>query len=481
MFEKYGWEEPKDFQELVDLCKKIRTQAEGVTPIVMGGAAVGYYFTTMTSYAQAEFLYTPEGHRWEDSWRRGEASAGDGFGDGIAMTQELIDAGAFDHEKNLDLWDVGLFRNRMLTGEAAMMFLWGGHTPVAQAMIEQQEISFGLMPFRNRTGQAFVGTNIPYYVGVPKALSKKGNEKKLEQVLRVVEWLSSEEGMESFSTEALSAIFPLRSGENGQVLPIFQNFWNEHLDSIKAPMLYAGYEDVMVPAAEMIIEAVQGKTRLDHLDRYMDEIHAEYLKNGVEAIEAGSFTRNFTHEETVQTMAHMLQSRADSDITLVSSGDYKNGIMNDGGVYAQFYKGPVIRDQLTCYAPGSNITHPMMQMTLKGSRIKQLLEKGKHCTLTENGPQKTDSDEGAEASADFEYYWDGMKVKFKDGKVKSAVLESGETLEDDKEYTVSFAFGDYTQEVEEEGKPVELPYTAREVIEEYMAENSPVSPSAVLR
>lgn len=67
MFDTYGWEEPKTFDELTALCRRIREETDGVTPIVFGGADIGYYFTTMATFAQTEFLYTPKGQTWERS------------------------------------------------------------------------------------------------------------------------------------------------------------------------------------------------------------------------------------------------------------------------------------------------------------------------------------------------------------------------------------------------------------------------------
>lgn len=484
MFEEHGWKEPENFGELTALCRQIREETEQVVPIVMGGAALGYYFTTMTSYAQAEFLYTPEGQQWMKAWQRGESSAEEGFGEGIRMTQELIDAGAFDYDANESLWDMGLFLNRMLTGEAAMMFCWGGQAEVVKTIEENPQIRFGMLPFRNRAGEAFIGTNIPYYYGLAKSLGEKGNEKKLEQAMRVLDWLSTEEGISALSQEGSANIFPLNGAKNENALGITRDFWNTHLDAIKAPMLYAGYEDILLPAAEVIAEAVKGNTRLDGLASYIDEVHEGYLEGGAGAIQIGSFDKDFTHAETVQIIAHMMQSsRKDSDITLVSDGYQKDGVINLGGAFMKFFAGPVLDDQISICVPGRAITLPAMQMELTGQQVKELLENGKHGVMRADSkePKWVESDPDAIAEASFDYYWAGMDVSWKKGKVTSIKLENGTVLKDDQICTVTFAPGDYTEKTAAMGNPKELPYTFQDIITEYMGVHSPVKPVPVLR
>lgn len=478
MFHEHGWKEPKNFDELVALCAQIREETEDITPIVMGGAAEGYYFTTMTSYAQAEFLYTPEGQEWVRDYQKGRARAKDGFGAGIDMVQELVDAGAFDYDKNLGLWDMGLFEQRMLTEEAAMMFAWGGQNQVAYAMSEDKEDRFGVMPFRNRDGMAFIGTNIPFYIGISKTLGEPGNEKKLEQALRVVDWIATAEGIEALSEETFCAIFPLKNCENNNVYEKYQTFWNENLDSVKAPMLYSGYEDIIVPAAERIIEAVKGETKLYSLPAYIDSVHQSYLKGGMEAIEVGSFDADFTHCETAKMIANMINSGNDADITMVSEGDYRNGVLNPDSVYGRFLKGPVMEDLLTCCSPGDGVVNPVVKMTLTGKEIEELLIKGKHVILPDDGGKShaTESDEHALASADFEYHYAGIDIKWKNGEIETATLKNGMPLELDKTYTVSFAPGDYTDELAERGKVTDLSYTVKDIMKKYMKANSPISP-----
>ena len=482
MFEEYGWKEPQSFDELVELCGQIREETDDITPIVMGSAACGYYFTTMTTYSQCEYLYKPEGAEWAKKYTAGEASAKEGFATGFEMMQELIDVRAFDYAKCEGLWDGELFQQRMETGEAAMMFLWGAQDSVAQE-IEKSEIEYGVMPFRNREGSAFLGTTVSYNIGLSKELEEKGNEKKLKDALRIMEWLSSGEGIYAVTNDTSTSIFPLKEEENLYSFKLYQDLWEKNLDCIKAPMLYAGYEDVLVPAGEAIMAAVKENGSLDGIMEEMDEIHQEYLKGGAKAIEVGSFTETFSHEETVQLLAAVLQEMGDSDISMVSDGSVKEGVSNNTGANFRFYEGAMTEELLACTLPGGTQTALCVQMKLTGTQIRELIEKGKHVVMVEgeSAGQNVESREGAVAWGYFDYYWAGMKVEMKNGEVTSMTLDDGTKMEDDRTYTVTFAPTDYTDGTASKGNPVELGYSAKDALLAYMKKNSPVSPMEICR
>lgn len=482
MFREHGWTEPRNFDELTALCRQIREETAEITPIVMGGAACGYYFTTMTTYSQCGYLYTPEGAEWEKKYAAGQASANQGFESGFEMMQELIDAQAFDYEKNYNLWDKELFLKRMNTGEAAMMFLWGSQDAIAQE-IEESDTEYGVMPFRNKDGTAFLGTTVSYHIGLSKTLEEKGNEQKREDALRIMEWLSTNEGIYAVTNDASTSIFPLKGSGNPNACKLYQDLWEENLDCIKAPMLYSGYEDVLIPTGNAIMAAVKDRGSLKGIPDMMDQIHREYLEGGAAAIEVGSFARDFSHLETVQLLANALHEMGDSQIAMVSDGSVRGEVSNDTGAHFQFYEGSLKEEQLPCTVPGGTQLAPCVQMTLTGSQIKNLIENGKHMVMFEGDPDghNLDSAEGAVARDSFDYYWAGMKAELKNGKVISMTLEDGTEMEENGTYTVTFASTDYTDLTAEAGNPVELDYPAKEALRAYLQNHSPISEAEMCR
>lgn len=482
MFDRHGWKEPQNFSELVALCRQIRREAPDITPIVFGGAALGYYFTTMTTYAQTEFLYTPEGGKWEKAYLAGNASAEDGFGTGIRMVQELIDAGAFDVAKNERLWDNGIFNERMKTGEAAMMFAWGGQESLA-ANLETSDTNYALMPFRNYAGDPSLGTHTAYSIGLANDLGEPGNEKKLKNAIRVMEWFATKEGMLVLSGNSKSMIYPLKGFSNTHTQADFLALWNDHLNGIKAPMLYTGYEDVLVPAAEKIAEAMQGSGDLRGLAAFIDATHKDYLENGSGAGIAGSFEHTFSHAQTVQLFASILYEKGDSDIALVSDGQRTGDAPNKSGVALRFYKGAFPMDYATCQVPGSPYSDPAVRMSLTGETIKRLLENGKEVVQVQgpSKPQSAESGYPAVAVSNYPYYFSGMTAVFQAGNVVSMNLSSGEVMELDRTYTVTFAANDYTDAIRDCGNPEALGYSCYDALLEYLEVNSPVCAPTVLR
>lgn len=480
MFAAHGWQEPQTFDELVALCAQIRAETDDITPIVFGGAGVGYYFTTMTTFAQTEYLHTLEGKAWERDYLAGKAKAADGFGSGIQMTQQLIDAGAFDYSKNASYWDAEIFKTYMENDEAAMQFVWGGQDELL-GLLEERGAKYGFMPFRNYRGDAFLGTNVMYSIGLSKNLAEPGNEAKLKNALRVMEWFSTEDGQNQLSNLSARVVYPIKNTKNEQMSKQFHDLWYENLDGIKAPMLYVGYEDVLVQAGEYIAEAMNGEHDLSGLASMIDELHQLGLqrKNA-----AGSFTQSFTHQETVQMMAEILHSRGDSDITLVSDGARVGDVRNMAGVHSRFYEGDLYYDWLSIFIPGChNYENKMMQLTLTGAQIQELLEQGKHMVryADDNNTYAVAEDDTAIATARYDYYWTGMTVEMKNGKVTAMTLSDGTPVEPEHTYTVSFAEGDYMDTTAAAGHPVDLGYTVIDVFSEYLQQHSPLRPVAVCR
>lgn len=121
--------------------------------------------------------------------------------------------GRFDFAKNEKLWDDGIFNNACKPAEAAMMFAWGGQERLAENL-ETSDTNYELMPFRNYAGDPFLGTHTTYNIGLAKDLGKTGNEKKLENAIRIMEWFSTKEGMLALSGSNKSMIYPLKSFSN---------------------------------------------------------------------------------------------------------------------------------------------------------------------------------------------------------------------------------------------------------------------------
>ena len=429
LFEKKGWKKPKTHQELVALCRQIREEEPDITPIAFATIAPGYAFTTVTTLAQADAGDMAAFKRTESEYLEGNASAGELFRSGLEMTQELIDAGAYDVELDKEGWDTDAMA-RMAQGSAAMCAVWGSQNGL-QSLNEEGNAELGLFPFYGKDeGERMLGTGVTANIGLCKNLGEKGNEKKLENAVRVMEYLTTEEGMERMRNGS-SELIPLKGAVNEKADSIYKEVWEENLSGLKAPMLYGGYEDILVPAGEFILDAMRTGGSLDGLVELADGIHQKALTKP-ESVAYAQVERDFTAEETVQYITNALHTSGAADITLISASEDRDGVRNTYGVSGRMYAGSFGTLDRSVFLP-RRFSEPLCVRELTGAKIKSLVQDGKMVTAESK-------------SAYFDYYWAGMDVKFGRGAVVSMTFADGTRIEDDAVYRVQFAKDDYTPE-----------------------------------
>lgn len=475
LFEEKGWKVPTSHGELVALVKQIRAESD-ITPISFGAVSLGYYFTTMTTYAQTALLTNAKGQAWEKKYLSGEESCKTGFQPGIDMLQQLIDADAYDIELDADFWDDGAV-SRLIRREAAMTALWGKQTQFVE-LIGDTEDEILLFPFYNEQGEPFLGTNVSMHIGLAKRLEKEENKEKLADALRIMEWLSTPEGMSVFNGGA-AEILPLTASDNLETAEIYRELWTENLHGLKAPMLYAGYEDVLIQASEFIRDAMLRQSSLDGLVNLIDDLHMTALR-APEAAALGSVGERFTHEQSVQLIADVLLSAGLSDLAFVSDGGGSRYVDNWDGASGKLYEGNLYESNLGICMPGSNSANPpIVVMTLTGEQIRRLAENGKILYATREDPT------GGKITANFDYYWSGMNVEWKDGKIGAMTFANGESagtpIESDGVYSVAFAQNDYTAAVASLGNPVVQNIGCLDAFRAYAAAYSPLMPPENVR
>lgn len=470
LFKEKGWKAPANHRELVALVTQIREESD-LTPIVFGAKGLGYFFTTMTTYAQTVYLADAQWQEWEKNYLAGNVSCKEGFQPGIDMLQELIDAGAYDIEPDLDSWDGGAM-DRLISREAAMIAIWGGQSEFVSKTADCTD-EFALLPFYNKDGEPFLGTNVGFHMGLAKRLGNAGNGEKLKNAVKVMEWLSTPEGMSSLNAGS-AEILPLTAADNLSTAKSYRDVWEANLSGLKAPMLYTGYEDVIVPASEIIRDAMLNGKSLDGLAEHIDEWHREAVFTP-EAASLGTISERFSHEQTVQLFADVLYDANLADVAFVSSGGCINEIVNRTGVSGKFYEGNLYVNNITVYLPGPTVNAPVQVMTLTGGQIRDLAENGKILYGAENAVADT------EAHASFDYYWAGMEVDRKNGKVRAMYLSDGTEITDNGSYTVAFPSEDYTEALEKTGNPVEQEIGCQDLLKAYLKANSPLVPPERLR
>lgn len=120
------------------------------------------------------------------------------------------------------------------------------------------------MPFLSEDGtrNTFV-LNVNRYVGLNKHLEEAGNEQKLEDALHVMEVLSTVEGMQALnSLYSDTPLLPLKDhtvNSNGY----YADIQDQINSGATAPLIYNGWENIIVAIGESMISFVTGESTLE--------------------------------------------------------------------------------------------------------------------------------------------------------------------------------------------------------------------------
>ncbi len=458
LFEMHNWKIPTTFNELVEVVKQMREEEPEITPIMIPIPSAGYPFTLVTSLAQCGFLSTPEGAAWEKSYLKGEASVAEGFAEGFTMVEQLIDANAFDGEKGTGVWNT--IGGDLCERKAAMAISFSGtsvllplldHTADIEAYgTYAQEDEFGLLPFFGiEDGQEGLSIALSTAWGINKELEEKGNEKKLENALKIMEWLSTADAQLLLQTDS-GQIPTIKNLKSANVPPDVEKLWNLNENGKKSIYLYSGYEDIMNVTGDVVREAILADSSEGMREKFIaeaDKIHKQTVK-GQDAFEVyGVIEEHLTEEETIRLSMAAVMEKHPADLMLATHRGTANGLINTKGVGGRLFAGKIRETDITTIiqAYAENIYY----MELTGAEIKEILKDGKTVLS---------GDETVKAVFDYIIY--GL---------------TEEELDDAKTYTVNFLQGDYSASFGEVHNAMDTELPILEAIEEYITKYSPIN------
>ncbi|WP_343247924.1 extracellular solute-binding protein [Diplocloster hominis] len=454
LFTEHGWEVPQNFQELKALTGKIKEA--GLDPVSAQFELSGNGFFDLFTMAKTNYLSTPKGLQWEQDFKAGNAAAAEGLYEAMTLIQELIDCGFLDAADTGRSYEEGM--QRFYSREAAML-LNAGVIPRFTQNEDGTGDQYGIMPFYGGEDDNSVLISAPLcYYGLSKTLEEPGNEQKLEDALKVMEVLSTEEGQKSLIRKPDNYITPLKN----EIIPENSPF-HEVSDTIRSGhtsnLAYAGYEHLLIGVGDKVRDWVAGKCTGEDVLALIDQMQAEFLSGTLPVITTA--TRDFTMEETAQLQAEAFRQAAGTEIGLVSLGGYHDGYENYSGVCGKLFAGGVSQDQINAVVPGL-YNDPICVLELLGADIKGLLEAG---FVT------------AEGVDGFPYIPAGIIVtKDTNGKVKQIIMEDGSSFDEAAAYTVAVDLGGFTEEIGRVGSVKETELVVVDVVKDYMSAHSPLSP-----
>lgn len=366
LFEEHGWSVPTSFLELEELVPKIREANVEVAVTDFGYSGCGFQY--LFNLGDTIFLRTPEGLEWIDRFLNGEVTADTEWEETLTYMQSWIDLGMIDGD-----WygkTSNEAKNYFCQGNTAF-FVQGGIFQFAQNEDGTGD-RYGIMPWLSMDGSnnRYI-TNTACYFGLNADLEKPENKQKLEDALKFMKFISTEEGQR------------LLPGGKKQLLSISDGDMkedDEYREVIKmlnagfsAPLAYAGWEDLIVPVGGECLKWYAGKSTGEQVIAVMNSALQDTIDNKTNS--CAVVLEDLTLEETAQLVGTAFAEATEADCSLISLGGYHDGKENKFGVNGCLWIGPVTDEIISTVNPLGWVD-TVKTTVLTGKEIKQLVEKG---------------------------------------------------------------------------------------------------------
>lgn len=259
--------------------------------------------------------------------------------------------------------------------EGNTLFLLGSSNLFSE---EETTDEFGLMPFLSEDGtrNTFV-LNVNRYIGINKHLEAEGSEQKLEDALHVMEVLSSVEGMQALNSfYSDTSLLPLKDYTVST-----EGYYADILDELNsgatAPLIYNGWENIIVNIGESMISFVRGECSLDDVISAIDGNQHLIWDNSSQYYT--TVTQKIDTEHCAKLVGICFAEASGADMALISMNKWyrmdDSGDLNLDGVSGALFPLPVSDQELTSILP-TGWRQNIQTVTLTGKRVKELAETG---------------------------------------------------------------------------------------------------------
>ncbi len=334
----------------------------------------GFGFQYLCNILDTTYLNTMEGRRWQTAYLTGEANASD--------NAELMSALSV-----LDEWrDLG-----MLNGNGDTVDDSGTVQEVAEGntlfwICNKLELpdgstpeNFSWMPYLSEDGSnnTFI-LNVARYVGLNKHLQDPGNEEKLQDALHVMELLSTVEGLTALDSDSAERyLMPLKEFSISDD-SAYKEIEDELNNGNTAPMLYSGWENVVVPVGNEMLAYMQGGATIEDIAKCLDG--NQHLITAPDSETYAIPTETLTTDDCARMIGIAYAEATGADLALISKNQWfdipDDEWLNRDGVSGELYPLPITDLKLATILPFGGWTSTIKTVTLTGARIKELAETG---------------------------------------------------------------------------------------------------------
>lgn len=370
VMEKYGWQLPNNFEELKELSLKIKEQGLNVCCARMD--LEGFIFSYLFGLGNTFFFNTEKGDKWKKDFLAGESDATGNIEEVLSYFKEWVDEGYIKQE-DINNPDSSI---SFYTGETVFMLCNG----IAYKEMEIENIGkmeYGILPWLGRQdGSNMIISSVSRYYGLNKNLEEEGNEEKLEDALKVMEFMASDEGMKLLKSQT-NTISPLNTAS------IKEDEMNYEIkDYIMGgntiPLLYAGWDDLIIPISHELYKMVRNEQGIEECVKAFDNIRNKWLQKG--PLSFGMVEEYIDKEEAANIVGDALITQLNADAALISLGEYHGfGRENNTGIQCGIFPGEFTLDRMRTIVPAAKMTLAIMD----GKEILYRKEKGKYIQYTD--------------------------------------------------------------------------------------------------
>lgn len=372
LLEKHGWTLPTTLAELEELAPKV--EEAGCNLALNQLSLPGYGFQYFCNVMDTDFLNTIEGRQWQRDFLNSKTNVRDS----AEMMKSL---------STLEKWkELGLLNGNSDSGadsdvkaemaEGNTLFMLGGTNNFTK---EDSDDEFGLMPYLSEDGtQNALILNIGRYVGLNKQLEEEGNEQKLEDATHVLEVLSSVEGMAALTSGYEdSTLLPLQDYTIPET-SYYKQIEDDLNSGMTAPFIYAGWDNLIVPIGETMLDYIRDDATLDDVIQTFDD--NQILLKDDESITITTTTEELDTDACAKLVGISFGKASGADLALVSKNKwYKSangyGALNLYGVSGSLFPMGIKDQEIVSILP-TGWRRNIETVTLTGKRIEELMESG---------------------------------------------------------------------------------------------------------
>ncbi len=438
LMEENNWQIPTDFAELEALCGKI--QEAGLLPGIAGTMLTGDPFSAVFNLAKTDWLTTPEGINWERDFLAGDAAAEGRWEHRMDYVQRYIDIGMF-HTDPEDRNDPTILLDYL--GNRKAVFCTTVQTLNITELPDTGD-KLGMMPFLSEDGSKNIYMYSPTcYIGLSKRLTEPGNEKKLEDAIKLLSLIYSPQGQAAFIDDLTPCVMSVLDSVSLSEDALIYDARQALGEGRAFMMTYAHWDNILTDIGQAYKDWFRGENGMDgpKCIARMDELCQAWL-DSPEQLYFCESTADFTLAQTAELIGKALGAAAGADAAMIPLGEFHDGADSKSCVTGKLYAGKINVDTVATISPSNDGEYAVMTMT--GAEAKALAEAG------------------------FDPEGNGNPFPY--------VLAGGETLQDNVNYKIAFLKGGYTRETADRYLAEIHPGSLRTILRVWLEEQRRVSP-----